>query len=307
MNGQHYIKGFEAYLLLERSLSKNTILAYTNDISKFFQYIALEQGNTSIDKVRIDDLEHFVHWINGLGLGARSQARIISGLKAFFKFLLIEDIITDDPSDLLEGPKLQRKIPEVLNTQEVDLLLHAVDLSHPQGQRNRAILETLYACGLRVSELITLKLSNYHPDHGFVRVIGKNDKERIVPIGSEAIKHIGYYVDTQRAHLKRIQPDHEDTLFLNRRGKGLTRVMIFNIIKSTAIQAGIQKNISPHSMRHSFATHLIEGGADLKAVQDMLGHESITTTEIYTHLDTNYLKETIMLYHPRNNMQHQSV
>lgn len=303
MLAAHYVKSFEAYLLLERSLSKNTIIAYKNDISKFFQYLTLESNQMSIEKVSIKELISFVHWINKLGLGARSQARIISGLKAFFKFLLIEDVISDDPTDLLEGPKLDRKIPEVLNTEEVEMLLQAIDLSHPQGQRNRAILETLYACGLRVSELVNLRISNYHPEEGFVKVIGKNNKERIVPIGSEAIKHITFYVETQRSHLNHIHPEHEDILFLNRRGKRLTRVMIFMIIKETAIKAGIQKNISPHSMRHSFATHLIEGGADLKAVQDMLGHESITTTEIYTHLDTNYLKETIMLYHPRNNKQ----
>lgn len=300
MNMLHYSKGFEAYLLLERSLSKNSIAAYKNDVAKFSQFLTLKYKNMTIENVTMQELVAFVHWINELGLGARSQARIISGIKAFFKFLLIEDVIRDDPSDLLEGPKLDRKIPEVLNTQEVDLLLHAIDLSHPQGQRNRAILETLYACGLRVSELVNLKLSNYHPTEGFVKVIGKNDKERIVPIGSEAIKHIAFYIDTKRSHLPTIHPEHEDILFLNRRGRRLTRVMIFNIIKSAAHQAGIHKNISPHSMRHSFATHLIEGGADLKAVQDMLGHESITTTEIYTHLDTNFLKETIMLYHPRN-------
>lgn len=307
MNLSVLLKGFESYLLLERSLSSNSIEAYGNDVGKFIQYLDIEKIDIPIQAIKIDHLEQFVHWVNKLGLGARSQARIISGIKAFFKYLLLEDVIKDDPTELLEGPKLDRKIPEVLNVEQVNLLLASVDLSHPQGQRNRAILETLYACGLRVSELTNMKISNYFPDEKFVKVIGKNNKERIVPIGSEAIKHIEFYISTQRNHMDNIHKDHVDFVFLNRRGKQLSRVMIFNIIKSAAQSAGIKKSISPHTMRHSFATHLVEGGADLKAIQDMLGHESITTTEIYTHLDTDYLKETIMLYHPRNKTQNQFV
>jgi integrase/recombinase XerD len=242
-----------------------------------------------------------------MGIGARSQARIISGLKAFYKYLIMEDMIEEDPTSLLDTPKLERKIPEVLSHEEIEMIFAALDHSKPQGQRNRAILETLYACGLRVSELVNLKISNYFPDVGYVKVIGKNDKERIVPIGDSAIKHITIYIEGTRRSMMNIHKDHEDIVFLNRRGKKLTRVMIFTMIRQSVKDAGIDKTISPHTFRHSFATHLVEGGADLKAVQDMLGHESITTTEIYTHLDTKYLKDTIMLYHPRNKMKTQFV
>ncbi len=300
MNWDIYKNGFLSYLMLERSLSKNSIAAYEDDVNKLIRWVEITGSKINVEQIQYNDLEKFVHWLNELGLGDKSQARIISGIKSFYKYLLLEDIITDDPSELLEGPKLRRKMPDVLSVDEIDSILNSVDLSHPQGQRNRAILETLYACGIRVTELVNLKLSNYYPDLGLIKVIGKNDKERIIPIGESAIKYIDIYVDSVRRLMKTIHPDHEDFVFLNRRGKQLTRVMIFLMIKQAVNDAGIDKSISPHSFRHSFATHLMEGGADLKAVQDMLGHESITTTEIYTHLDTQYLRDAIMKFHPRN-------
>lgn len=307
MEWRSYIKGFEAYLMLERSLSKNSITAYTTDVQKLVSFLEMKKMATSPQLISGDQLKEFILWINKIGIGARSQARIISGLKAFYKYLIMEDMIEDDPTSLLDTPKLDRKIPEVLSHEEIENIFLALDHSKPEGPRNRAILETLYACGLRVSELVNLRLSNYFPQVGYVKVIGKNDKERIVPIGESAIKHIGLYLEGTRNSMMNIHKDHEDFMFLNRRGKQLTRVMIFTIIKNAVRDAGIEKNISPHTFRHSFATHLVEGGADLKAVQDMLGHESITTTEIYTHLDTKYLKDTIMLYHPRSKMKSQFV
>ena len=294
------IKGFKAYLLLERSLSPNSIDAYLRDVDKLVQFLHLQEITLNATQLELQHLESFLYWLNSLGLGARSQARIISGLKAFYKYLLVEDIMDEVPTELLEGPRLEMKIPEVLTFEEVNQILEAIDQSEPQGTRNRAILETLYACGLRVSELINLQLSNIYKDIGFVKVIGKNNKERIVPIGEAALKHIDLYLEGVRRSQMNIDPKHSDFLFLNRRGKKLSRVMIFMIVKDAALKAGITKNVSPHTFRHSFATHLIEGGADLKAIQDMLGHESITTTEIYTHLDTDYLRETIMQFHPRN-------
>ncbi|MEM9917561.1 MAG: site-specific tyrosine recombinase XerD [Bacteroidota bacterium] len=294
------IKGFKSYLLLERSLSEHSIDAYIRDVRKLEQYIQLNQWLLSPHQVELQHLESFILYLNELGLGARSQARILSGLKAFYKYLLVEDLTDSDPTDLLEGPRLQQKIPEVLSYEEINRLLAAIDLSKPHGVRNRAMLETLYACGLRVSELINLRISNLYLDIGFIKVIGKRDKERIVPIGKAAIKHIGLYIKGIRRLQENIDPAHENFLFLNRRGKKLTRNMVFMYVKELAAAAGISKNVSPHTFRHSFATHLVEGGADLKAVQDMLGHESIITTEIYTHLDTDYLKETILSYHPRN-------
>jgi len=285
--------------MLERSLSANTLDAYLNDVNKFVRYLEIEQNETGPLQVKRELLERFILWVNQLGLEASSQARLISGLRAFYKFLLVEDLLDDDPTELLDGPRLRRKMPEVLSVQEIQQMLNVIDLSEPQGQRNRAILETLYACGLRVSELVNLRLTNIFWEAGYVKVIGKNDKERLVPIGETAVKYIRHYVEHIRNQQDNIQHGHENFVFLNRRGQQLTRVMVFYIIKETAALAGIHKNISPHSFRHSFATHLVEGGADLKAVQDMLGHESITTTEIYTHLDTEYLKETIYLYHPR--------
>jgi len=303
MDWNSAVNGFKAYLMLERSLSENTIMAYEDDVLKLHQYFQNTDPSMSPLAVKYEDLEQFIHYINKLGLGARSQARIISGIKAFYKFLLLEDLIDDPPTELLEGPKLPRKIPDVLSYEEITLVLDAIDISTAHGQRNRAMLETLYACGLRVSELITLKLSNYHTDVAYIKVLGKNNKERIVPIGSNAMKHIGFYMEGYRNHMDNIHSDHQDFVFLNRRGKRLSRVTVFNVIKEAVAKAGIKKSISPHTFRHSFATHLVEGGADLRAVQEMLGHESITTTEIYTHLDTSYLRSTIMNCHPRNKNQ----
>ena len=287
-------------MMLERSLSRHTIDAYERDLRKLESFLQLHKLEFSPMSIGIEQLEAFIHWLNELGLGARSQARLISSIKSFFKYLLVEDVIDRNPSDLLEGPRLSRKIPEVLEYEDIQEMLRAIDLSHPQGTRNRAMLETLYACGLRVSELTNLKLSNLFLDIGFVRVIGKGDKERIIPIGEEAIKHIRFYLEGVRNNLQCIKQEAENILFLNRRGGQLSRVMVFLVVKELAKIAGIKKNVSPHTFRHSFATHLIEGGADLKAVQDMLGHESIITTEIYTHLDNDYLRATIMQYHPRN-------
>ncbi len=296
---QPYIKGFHSYLLLERSMSGNTIDAYLRDIGKLAQYFDIHQIAISPLNVTLEQLQDAIKWLNELGLDVRSQARIISGIKAFYKYLLLEDLLQTDPTELLETPRIGRKIPEVLSFDEIQCMFAAIDLSEAHGLRNRAMLETLYACGLRVSELTGLRLSNLHFDVGFVKVLGKNDKERLVPIGEEAAKHIRFYVEGVRRHLK-VKKDSENILFLNRRGGKLSRIMVFLIIKELAKLAGIEKNISPHTFRHSFATHLIEGGADLKAVQDMLGHESITTTEIYTHLDTEYLRETVLNFHPRN-------
>lgn len=293
------LQQFRAYLQLERSLSRNTWEAYLADVQKFVQYLEITGNERGPLEVQRDDLEKFIHWVNDLGLEATSQARLISGIRAFYKFLLVEDLLDDDPTDLLESPRLQRKIPVVLTVSEIQQMLAAIDLSDPLGLRNRAILETLYACGLRVSELVNMRRNNLFLEAGFVKILGKNNKERLVPIGAEASKYLVQYL-TQVVDVQgNAKPGQEGYVFLNRLGSKLTRVMVFYIIKDLALKAGIQKTISPHTFRHSFATHLVEGGADLKAVQDMLGHESITTTEIYTHLDTEYLKETIYLYHPR--------
>jgi integrase/recombinase XerD len=290
---------FHHYLLLERAMSEHTLEAYGHDVEMFVQYLELNGLGLQPLQVRQADLERFILWINDLGLSAASQARILSGLRAFYKFLLLEDLLDEDPTELLEGPRLRRKIPEVLSVREIQLLFDQIDLSDPLGQRNRAMLETLYACGLRVSELVHLRLSNLFLDIGFIKVLGKNNKERLTPIGEEAVKHIRLYVDNLRNPHQKIASGAENFVFLNRNGRPMTRVMVFYIIKDLAAKAGITKNISPHTFRHTFATHLVEGGADLKAVQDMLGHESITTTEIYTHLDAEYLKETINTFHPR--------
>jgi integrase/recombinase XerD len=300
MDWKSCIKGFRSYLILEKSLSPHSIEAYVRDVSKLQQFIEMKYNASSPILLNTTQLSGFVLFINELGLEARSQSRIISGVRAFFRYLLIEDLISSDPSELIDSPKLRRTLPDVLSYEEIQMMLMAIDLSLPHAQRNRAMMETLYACGLRVTELITLKLSGYFPEQGFIRVIGKNNKERLVPIGDTAVKHIGLYLETERKLLPLIHKDFEDTLFLNRRGKGLTRVMIFMIIKSLAELAGIRKSVSPHTFRHSFATHLVEGGADLRAVQEMLGHESIITTEIYTHVDRNYLRDTINRYHPMN-------
>ena len=301
MNWSSSIKGFKNYLQLERSLSANSIEAYLHDVEKFIQFLELKEIETSPEKVSQQMLEDFLQWISELGLNARSQARMLSGLKAFYKYLLMEDLIEVAPTELLESPRLGRKLPEVLSIEEINEIIDAVDLSKPEGERNKAMLETLYSCGLRVSELVGLRISKLMLDEGFVIVIGKGDKERIAPIGSIAIKHIKTYIECKRNHMDNIDKDSEDILFLNRRGKQLTRVMIFTIIKNLAQKAGITKKVSPHTFRHSFATHLVEGGADLRAVQEMLGHESITTTEIYTHLDREYLRQAILDFHPRAN------
>ncbi len=294
------MNGFKQYLTLERGMSLHSIDAYLNDVRKLSDYfveVGLVEGP---EAVKLEHLESFLAWLNDLGLGRRTQARILSGIRAFFRYLMVEELIETDPTELVEGPKLHQKIPDVLTFQQIEELLAAIDLSHPQGVRNRAMLETLYACGLRASELTNLKLSNLFLEVGFVKVIGKNNKERMVPIGASAVKHLGIYLDHQRLPHSKVQPGYEDFVFLNRRGRALSRVMVFNIVKETAAAAGITKKISPHTFRHSFATHLVEGGADLRAVQEMLGHESIVTTEIYTHLDINYLRETILHFHPLN-------
>lgn len=292
-----YKKGFKAYLQLERSLSANSIDAYLTDIEKLTSYLQTNGDLKNPSDVQLADLQKFVQWIAELGMTPSSQARIISGIRTFYKYCLLEDISTVDPTTLLEAPKLKRALPDVLSFTEIENIIAQIDVSTVEGTRNKAILETMYSCGLRVSELVNLKLSQLHLDVGFVRVLGKGNKERLVPIGNSAIKYINIYRKTIRVH-QTIQAGEEDILFLNRRGKRLTRVMIFLIIKDLVKKAGIKKTISPHTFRHSFATHLVEGGADLRAVQEMLGHESITTTEIYTHLDREFLRKTLEQFHP---------
>jgi integrase/recombinase XerD len=295
---QNYINGFKGYLKLEKSLSVNSIDAYIHDIDKFHQYLEKCQIDISPEKVKLDDLKEFVFWVNELGLSAKSQARFISGIKAFFRYLILEDIMTQNPAELLESPKIGRKLPDTLSIDDIDRIIGAIDLSKPEGMRNKAMLETLYSCGLRVSELINLKISNLYFNNGFIKITGKGNKERLVPIGGAAIKYITIYLEEIRKQMD-VKKEFTDVLFLNRRGQGISRVMVFLIIKELAKKIGLKKTISPHTFRHSFATHLIEGGADLRAVQEMLGHESITTTEIYTHLDRDYLRETILSFHPR--------
>jgi len=292
-----YKKGFKAYLQLEKSLSDNSVEAYTRDVDKFTQYLQASAALQSPGQVDLAVLQKFLQWIAGLGMTATSQARIISGLRAFYKYCLLEQVVKVDPTVLLEAPKLKRALPDVLTFEEIENIIAQIDLSKPEGVRNKAILETMYSCGLRVTELVNLKISGLYLDVGFIRVIGKGDKERLIPIGSSAIKHIGIYRQTIRTHIG-IRPGNEDILFLNRRGSKLSRVMIFLLLKDLVKLAGITKNISPHTFRHSFATHLVEGGADLRAVQEMLGHESITTTEIYTHLDREYLRSELVSHHP---------
>jgi len=292
-----YKKGFKAYLQLERSLADNSVEAYLNDLEKLTVFLEVNDVKGGPDQVELTHLQQFVKWIAELGMTQSSQARIISGIRTFYKYCLLEDIATKDPSALLEAPKLTRKLPDVLSFEEIEKMIAQIDLSNPEGSRNKAIIETLYSCGLRVSEVVNLKISQLFLDVGFIRVIGKGNKERLVPIGSDAIKYLLLYKNQVRVH-QTIIPGEEDFLFLNRRGKRLSRVMIFLIIKELAQKAKLNKNISPHTFRHSFATHLVEGGADLRAVQEMLGHESITTTEIYTHLDREYLRKTLENFHP---------
>lgn len=294
-----YLGEFEDYLKLERSLSDNSLKAYLSDVEKLQQFVELSDWDLSPLQIQQDHLEQMLEHICDLGLSAASQARILAGIKAFYKFLLFQDLIDKDPSELLEGPRLDRKLPDVLSYHEIESMLEAIDLSTHEGLRNRAILETLYSSGLRVSELTEMKLSNIISDVGFLRIIGKGNKERIVPVGKDALFYIRKYLQEVRQYLK-IEKGHENHVFLNRRGKKLSRVMIFYIIKDAAIAGGISKNVSPHTFRHSFASHLVEGGANLRAVQDMLGHVSITTTEIYTHLDREYLKQVIRDFHPRS-------
>jgi len=300
MDWSDYLKDFRTFLKLEKSLSKNSVEAYYADISKLVQYLEFKSLDIQPENIKPEHLRGLLEWINEMGAGARTQARIVSGIKAFYRFLLIEDKIVEDPTELLETPKIGRKLPDILSVEEIDKLLTGIDLSKPEGHRNLAIIEVLYSCGLRVSELTELKLTNIYLDKGFIRVTGKGDKERLVPIGGKAIREINNYIP-YRNSLETIEKDSRDILFLNRRGKKLTRVMIFTIIKTLAKTTGLKKHVSPHTFRHSFATHLIEGGADLRAVQEMLGHESILTTEIYTHLDREYLRNTIISYHPRSN------
>lgn len=295
---KEYIIDFENHLKLERGKADNTIENYLRDVAKLLQFMDLEKPGKSFRDLNLKELQDFLAYLHEFGLNEQSQARIISGIKAFYKFLLLENIITINPTELLEAPKLRRKLPDTLSYSEIQLILESIDLSNPEGMRNRAIIETLYSCGLRVSELINLKRSNLFLDVDFIRVIGKGDKERLVPIGAEAKKYIQLYIQEIRVH-QTIKKSAEQIIFLNRNGGGLSRVMIFYIIKKASADAGIHKTVSPHTFRHSFATHLVEGGADLRAVQEMLGHASITTTEIYTHLDQSYLKDTIAQFHPR--------
>lgn len=292
-----YKKGYKAYLQLEKSLSDNSVKAYLRDVEKLTEFLLATNDTKSPGEVTLKDLQQLIKWIGELGMTASSQARMISGIRSFYKYCLLEQITNVDPSTLLDAPKTRRTLPDVLTFEEIENIIAQIDQSKPEGGRNKAILETMYSCGLRVTEVVNLKISCLYLDVGFIRVIGKGDKERLVPIGTDAIKYILLYKNNIRVH-QPIQMGFEDYLFLNQRGKNLSRVMIFYIIKALAKKAGITKNISPHTFRHSFATHLVEGGADLRAVQEMLGHESITTTEIYTHLDRDFLRNTLQQYHP---------
>lgn len=299
MNWKAYIHGFKSFLQLERSLSGNSTEAYLHDVNKLIQFLEYKKYDLSPKDIDLKHLQEFLKWVTELGMSARTQARVISGIKSFYKYLLLENILNSDPTTLLEAPKLGRNLPDTLNLDDINNIIDAIDLSTPEGQRNKAMLETLYSCGLRVTELVNLRISNLYFNDEFIKVIGKGDKERLVPIGSVAVKQINIYKEQIRIHVP-VKKEYEDFLFLNRRGAKLTRVMIFTIIKQLAAKIGLKKHISPHTFRHSFATHLIEGGADLRAVQEMLGHESITTTEIYTHLDREYLRSAIIQFHPRS-------
>lgn len=300
MDWEKCFHDFEMYLRLEKSLSENSIEAYLHDVKKLWAFFIISEEPITPEQVTIEHLHNFIYWLNNSEqpMNERSQARIISGIKGFFSFLQLDNLIDADPTDLLDAPKIPKKLPVYLSIEEIDAIINTIDVSKPEGHRNRAMLETLYSCGLRVSELVTLRIHNLFFKEGFIRVIGKGDKERLVPISDKAIREISLYME-QRCHLDIVRGE-EDFLFLNRRGKHLTRVMVFLIIKDCAAAAGIKKNISPHTFRHSFATHLVNGGADLRSVQEMLGHESILTTEIYTHLDKQHLRETILLYGNRD-------
>ena len=299
MSWNLYITQFKNYLKLERALATNSIDAYTRDVTKLMEFLDMSKKIHDPLQVKPIDLLDFIKFIHELGLSPYSQARIVSGIKGFYKYLSYENFISTDPSELLELPRLGRKLPDTLSIHEIDLLFEAIDMSKASGPRDRAMAETLYSAGLRVSELVNLKISNIYDDVGFLRILGKGNKERLTPIGKSALKFIKSYQYEVRNHVH-IKPGHEDYLFLNKLGSRISRVSIFTLIKNLALRAGIRKKISPHTFRHSFATHLIEGGADLRAVQEMLGHESITTTEIYTHLDRDYLKQMIKEFHPRS-------
>ena len=300
MDNLNLLKGFRAYLLLERGLSNQTFIQYKQDLNKWFSYLSEQTPPLLVEEATLDQISSFLSTLTDLHQSPASQARITSAIKTFYAWLVLEKKINHNPTDLIESPKINRKVPEVMSFSEIEKIFMAIDLSEPTGTRNRAILETLYASGLRVSELCTLRISNYFPKEGFIRVLGKGSKERIVPIGDDAITYIEDYLSTWRRHLPKISKQDTDILFLNRRGKRLSRIFVYQIVKNLAEKAGLSPLISPHTFRHSFATHLLEGGADLKAVQDMLGHESILTTEIYTHLNNDYLRETLNLFHPRN-------
>lgn len=292
-----YKSGFKAYLQLEKSLSDHSVSAYLHDLEKLTQYLQTLPQPPGPGEVELKTLQGFVKWITDLGMTARSQARIISGIKAFYKYCMLENLVTKDPSTLLEAPKLKRSLPDTLSFEEIEKIIAAIDLSKPGGTRNKAMLEILYSCGLRVSEVVNLRISQLYFDVGFIRVTGKGDKERLVPVGKTAAKYVNIYLKEVRAK-QPVIPGHEDIVFLNKNGTGLSRVMVFYIIREAAAEAGIKKTISPHTFRHSFATHLVENGADLRAVQEMLGHESITTTEIYTHVDRSFLRKTLEQFHP---------
>ncbi|HXA01849.1 MAG TPA: site-specific tyrosine recombinase XerD [Cytophagaceae bacterium] len=304
MNWDLLIRQFKNYLQLERSLSQHSVEAYIHDIVKLKQFLEISNSEKPVSALQTSqtDIQNFLKALNELGLSSHSQARILSGIKAFFKFMMMEEMIVDDPSYLIDAPKLGRKLPDTLSFQEIENLLAGIDMSLPEGMRNRAMLETLYSSGLRVTELVELKKSHVFADVGFLKILGKGNKERLVPIGKDALKYIDLYINEVRVHIN-VKQGFENFVFLNRRGAKLSRVMVFTIIKNLSTQTGLKKSISPHTFRHSFATHLIEGGADLRAVQEMLGHESITTTEIYTHLDRDYLKQVITEFHPRSKKQ----
>jgi integrase/recombinase XerD len=292
------IRGFKQFLQLERSLSEHTVEAYLRDVVKLRQFLEMGNSGLGYGELKLGELQSFAQYLAEIGMSRYSQARILSGIKAFFRYLLLENVRVDDPSELLEAPKLGRKLPDTLELHEIDAMLEAIDHSTLHGARNRAILEVLYSSGVRVSELINIRMGHIYPEIGFMRVIGKGNKERLAPLGSSALKYLTIYLDQIRPQIP-VKKESRDVVFLNRRGGKLSRVMIFGIIKDLAMLAGVKKNISPHTFRHSFATHLIEGGADLRAVQQMLGHESILTTEIYTHLDRDYLRQVVLDCHPR--------
>lgn len=299
MQWQSTIKGFQSFLKLERSLSQNSIVAYTEDVERFVQFLADKKYNLNPEQIEHVHLTEFLKWLNELDRSATTQSRVISGIRAFYKYLLLENLVVKNPTELLETPKIGRTLPDVLNVEDIDQLLNAVEMSTPKGHRDRTMLETMYSCGLRVSELVNLKISDLFFDTEFIRVIGKGNKQRLIPIGHEAMKLINIYKDTIRVHSP-VQKGFEDFLFLNSRGKKLTTTMVFLIVKGLAAKVGMKKHVSPHTFRHSFATHMVENGADLRSVQEMLGHESITTTEIYTHMDRKYLRDTIEKFHPRS-------